>query len=147
MCCLPRSWLESVEANRHAASTHSAFVSKLSSTRRMGGYGAPPRVGSNRPSSISMPVTWTATPPRRCLICRSRSHRPIIAIPESVQRNISSRTIFIFSSRPRGREVVPVGATPTMYHEVVLRDTRAEIRVAPSNNEPHALEKSVPRNG
>jgi hypothetical protein len=50
----------------------------LPSTRRMGGYGAPPRVMLNRLSSISMRMIRTVTPPCRSFILRSWRRSPII---------------------------------------------------------------------
>jgi hypothetical protein len=59
------------------AAAQTIGVSKLSSTRRMGGYGAPSRVMPNRLSSSSMLMVWTVTPPCRSFIrCRCSNRAP-----------------------------------------------------------------------
>jgi hypothetical protein len=96
-------------------------VSKLSSSRRMGGYGPPSRVMPNRLSSISMLMVWTVTPPCRSFIRFRCSNRPPGG--EHAKKN-QQRNDFHFFPHPSFLILCQASMTPTLLVELGLKAIR-----------------------
>jgi hypothetical protein len=128
--CTPRAFL-SVASARVIAS---AIVPDLSPARRMGGYGAPPRVRSSGLSTASMPMAWTVTPPRRSLIRRGCRGSPIISQrnPGKRANKNQQRNDLHFSSRldRPSKRLEPQGSDREI--SALTRQVRVALRAVPT---------------